>query len=121
MSVHHDDIVVWCQHGESEDFVQRYRWMTSQGVWVPVDTTGESNSFYGQDPRPVITDEDALAVVTSGKQQIGAYCGKCPNKVPMGYRGAQFALTRLAGMGQTRIPMAAMRHAYNEVPKQLRK
>jgi hypothetical protein len=119
-ATHHDDIVVWCQHGDSQDFVQRYRWMTSQGVWIPVDTAGESNSFYDVDPRPAVTSEDVAAIVSSGKQRIGAYCKMCPNKVPMQYGAAQIALTRLSGIGQTRVPMAALRHAYNDIPKQLR-
>ncbi len=120
MTQHWDDIVVRCHHGETADFVQRYRWMTSQGVWVPVDSTGESNTWVGTDQRPVRTPEDVAAVVASGRQQIGAYCKECPNKVPMTYHGAQAALTRLAGMCQMDVPMLVLRHAYNEVPKQLR-
>jgi hypothetical protein len=119
VSAHRNDIVVWCSHGEVSEFVQRYRWMTSQGVWVPVDLTGESNSFVGDDP-PAGATPEVIAASIPRPQDFSARCKKCLDKVPMRYGGAQVALTRLSGLGQTSVSMPVLRHAYNEVPKQLR-
>lgn len=122
MSTHRNDIVVWCQHGETSEFVQRYRWMTTQGVWVPVDTTGESNSFVRGDRQTgsPMSPEDVANLISGSRQDFSARCKRCPAKVQMRYPVAQMALTRLSALNPPRVTMAVLRHVYNDLAKKLR-
>lgn len=121
MSIHRNDIVVWCQHGETSEFVQRYRWMTGQGVWVPVDTTGESNSFVRgrRETGRLLSPEEVSNLIAGSRQDFSARCKRCPNKVPMKYPIAQMALTRLSGLNPPIVTMSVLRHVYGDLAKKL--
>lgn len=124
MTERRGDIVIFCSHGvsgERGDFVQRFRWAAEQGAWVAADTAGEKATFVGR-PQPPYEDAEAVAgAVCAGRQHFNVYCPRCGRKVPMGGAGAQFALTRMWSAGfSTPTPLAALRHAYESIPKQMR-
>jgi hypothetical protein len=118
-------IVVWCNHGiadERGDFVQRYRWHSSQGKWIPSDSTAEGNTFVpvSDPPASASAMERVHHRATSNRQHYNAQCKKCPRLVAMRERGAQLALTRIWDLGLREIPLSALQHAYDQVPQLLR-
>lgn len=117
-------IVVWCNHGISDgkdDFVQRYRWDVDQGKWIPSDSTREGNTSIGPAGKREQNDGDwLLPGAPADRQHYAARCQFCPRHVPMREKGAQVALNRLHTLGLSDVPLAALRRAYNEVPRLLR-
>jgi hypothetical protein len=120
MSPHQPDIVIRCNHGLRDgptDFVQRYRWIAEQGVWVPTDNTNEAITYRRR------SDNGRLASVEdvgSSREHQAIRCKFCKNKLPVAGRNRlQFALRQLADAGLTSPTIEMLRRVYNRVPKQL--
>lgn len=87
----HPDVIIRCDHGHrggDAEVIQRFRWMISQGHWVPTRQRGASaTSLRGDDSTiSAASIEDYLQIISSErlrtKYEVLCGIGRCPNRVP---------------------------------------
>jgi hypothetical protein len=89
--------------------------------WRPTDTMAEGSAWVATDgrerPKPF---PESLLSDGGRREHYNARCKVCRRKAPMREAGAQIALTWLSDQGHNDVPLAALQHAYDQVPQELR-
>ena len=121
MGQNYPDITVWCDHGDEQVFVQRYRWVPNEGVWVPSITHSGGASYVRAEGLPEHADsvDDVSAIVTGTRINYNARC-RCGYVVEMRREAAQFALNLIAKNGDEPVPMRGLELVHNQVVKIMR-
>lgn len=115
------DITIVCSHGIAEhhaDFVQLFRFMANQDVWVPVrrrTTTTQSltgNKLYSM--------WDSAPAQSPVRERFSIKCHKCQREVAARRTTLEYVFYRLAGFGITAITLNDLQPALARVHKDLR-